>query len=192
MFNRCIPSIGSNSEDSSDKNEVIVDKQVNDGKDITKGTILDATRKLMLFTSVQNFVSNAITDLADTYWMIGIGLLLTFLLCMLWIFLMRFIAGILIWSSITILFVLFGGLFGYSVYQCDQVYKKNDENADKTIFGVNFTPDYLDDVLELKDTWLAFSIISGIFTLIIILIFIALRKRISLAIALLDQGNCIN
>ena len=188
VFGRCIPSIGSSSEDSSDQNEVIVHKKDNNGREITKGTIVDATRRLMLFTSARDFISNAITDLTNTYWMIGIGLILTFLLCMLWIFLMRFIAGILIWTSITSLFVLFAGLFGYSIYRCNQVYKNNDPDADNNIFGVNITPDYFDDVLALKDTWLAFSIISGFFTLIIILVFIALRKRISLAIALLDQG----
>ena len=83
-------------------------------------------------------------------------------------------------------------IYFYSVYRCDQVYKSGDEDADKGIFQVNYTPDFFQDVLKLKDTWLAFSIISGIFTLIIILIFIALRKRIQLAIALLDQGKSQN
>ena len=89
------------------------------------------------------------------------------------------------------LFVLFSGGFGYSVYKCDQAYKSGDPIADKGLLEVNITPDYFLDVLKLKDTWLAFSIISGIFTLIILLIFIALRKRISLAIELINQGMWI-
>ena len=142
----------------------------------------------MIFMSARDFFENAITDVKETWWMIGVGLILAFLLCMLWIFLMRFFAGILIWTSLIVLFVLFSGGFGYSVYKCDQAYKSGDPIADKGLLEVNITPDYFLDVLKLKDTWLAFSIISGIFTLIILLIFIALRKRISLAIELINQG----
>ena len=75
------------------------------------------------------------------------------------------------------------------MYKCDQAYKSVDPDADKGLLQVNITPNYFVDVLKLKDTWLAFSIISGIFTLIILLIFIALRKRISLAIELINQGT---
>jgi len=183
FLGRCIPAIGGG-EESGDT--VIIKNE--DKEDLTVKGVQDATRRIMAFVSVRDFLSNAIMDVKETYWMIGIGLILAFLLCMLWIFLMRFIAGILIWTSILVLFVLFAGLFGYSVYRCDQVYKSGDEDADNSIFQVNYTPDFFQDVLKLKDTWLAFSIITGIFTLIIILIFIALRKRIQLAIALLDQG----
>ena len=81
----------------------------------------------------------------------------------------------------------------FSVYRCHQVYNTEDPDsiADNNLFQVNITPDYFHDVLKLKDTWLAFSIISGIFTLIILLIFIALRQQISLAIELINQGKLI-
>jgi len=176
FLGRCVPALGGE------------DTIVSEDKNLTKENVQDATRRIMTFISARDFLSDAITDLKETYWMIGIGLILSFLLCMLWVFLMRFIAGILIWTSISVLFILFSGLFGYSVYRCDQVYKSGDPEADKGLLQVNLTPDYFFDVLKLKDTWLAFSIITGIFTLVIILIFIALRKRIQLAIALLDQG----
>jgi len=184
FLGRCVPDIGG--EESNNKT-ISKDENIAE-KELTVKNIQDARRRIVTFISARDFLNNAVTDLYDTYWMIGIGLILAFLLCMLWVFLMRFIAGFLIWTSILILFVLFAGLFGYSVYRCDQVYKSGDKNADDSIFQVNYTPDFFVDVLKLKDTWLAFSIITGIFTLIIILIFIALRKRIQLAIALLDQG----
>ena len=47
-----------------------------------------------------------------------------------------------------------------------------------SILEVNFTPDYLDNVLKLRDTWLAFLIILAIIAIIILLILIALRQRI--------------
>ena len=63
------------------------------------------------------------------------------------------------------------------------------------MFQVNITPDYFQSndfedpgVLELKSTWLAFVIISGILFGIALLIFVALRQRIQLAIGLIKEG----
>jgi len=188
LFGRCIPDIKGSSDEKSDDKTVVT---TTDGKELKEKEIQDASRRIMIFMSARNFFENAITDVKETWWMIGVGLILAFLLCMLWIFLMRFFAGILIWTSLIVLFVLFSGGFGYSVYKCDQAYKSDDKDVDKGLLEVNITPDYFFDVLKLKDTWLAFSIISGIFTLIILLIFIALRKRISLAIELINQGAVV-
>ena len=58
-----------------------------------------------------------------------------------------------------------------------------------SIFEVNFTPDYFNNVLELRDTWLAFTIIAAIILLILILIFLTLRKRIIIAIKMIEQGS---
>ena len=47
-----------------------------------------------------------------------------------------------------------------------------------SILEVNFTPDYLNDVLSLRDTWLAFVIILAILAILILMILIALRQRL--------------
>ena len=47
-----------------------------------------------------------------------------------------------------------------------------------SILEVNFTADYLTDVLALRDTWLAFVILLAILAIIILLILVALRQRI--------------
>ena len=47
---------------------------------------------------------------------------------------------------------------------------------------MNLTPDYLNDVLGLRDTWLAFVCLLGIILAIILLILLALRQRIQIAI----------
>ena len=56
------------------------------------------------------------------------------------------------------------------------------------ILQVNLTPDYLNNVLQLADTWLAFAIILGILTGIVLLVLIALRNRIQIAVELLEQA----
>ena len=65
----------------------------------------------------------------------------------------------------------------------------NEPPEASNIFEVNFTPDYFYDVLDLKDTWLAFMVILGVIFLILLLLFIGLRQRIRIAIKLIEQGS---
>ena len=50
------------------------------------------------------------------------------------------------------------------------------------------TPDFLQDVFGLRDTWLALVCVLGIILAIIILVLVALRQRINIAIELIEQG----
>ena len=54
---------------------------------------------------------------------------------------------------------------------------------------INFTPNYGRDFLNLAQTWLAFSIILGIIFLVVALVLIVLRKRIALAIELIQESS---
>lgn len=46
----------------------------------------------------------------------------------------------------------------------------------------------LETYLKLKNTWLTFAIITGVLLAILLLVVIALRNRLSLAVALIKQG----
>ena len=118
--------------------------------------------------------------------MIGIGFILACVLSFVWILLMRFFTGIMVWTSIGLIFVLVSGLFGYSLHRYYQV--KDITTNQINILQVNLTPDYLNNVLQLADTWLAFAIILGILTGIVLLVLIALRNRIQIAVELLEQA----
>ena len=59
----------------------------------------------------------------------------------------------------------------------------------ENIFQVNYTPMFLHDILQLRDTWISFSIISGIILFICICLFLALRKRIEIAIKMIEHGS---
>ena len=119
--------------------------------------------------------------------MIGVALAVATIISFLWIVLMRFVAGIMVWTSIGLIFGLFGGLFGYTLYK--YIVIRNLPSAQGNIFMVNFTPDYFDDVLALADTWLAFACICGIIFVIILLVLIALRTRIQIAIELIEEAS---
>ena len=49
--------------------------------------------------------------------MIGIALIAATVLSFLWILLMRFLTGLMVWLSVALIFVLVGGLFGYCVFR---------------------------------------------------------------------------
>mgnify|MGYP001184644322 FL=1 len=186
FLGRCLPSLNIQSGNNDDKTIVIEANQTVNQEPIKKGTIKGAITSLGAFLSLRDFGEQVFNDLKDTWWMIGIGLALAFVLSSLWIILMRFLTAIMVWTSIGLSFILMSGLFGFSLYKYLLI--KDQESEYENIFHVNYTPDFLKDVLALKQTWLAFTIITGIITSIILLILIALRERIQIAIKLIEQG----
>ena len=62
-------------------------------------------------------------------------------------------------------------------------------NGPDNIFQVNYTPMFLHDILQLKDTWISFAIISGAILFICFCLYLALRKRIQIAIKMIEHGS---
>ena len=54
---------------------------------------------------------------------------------------------------------------------------------------LNWTPAIAEDFLKQRDTWVAFTAITGIIFLVVVCLFIFLRQRILIAIALIEQGS---
>ena len=80
-------------------------------------------------------------------------------------------------------------LFRYFVLCYRYWLVKDIVDGPENIFQVNYTPMFLHDVLQLKDTWIIFSIISGIILFICICLFLALRQRIKIAIKMIEHGS---
>ena len=155
---------------SEDDNATIISNTENpSGEIVKKGTVKHALTALGAFLSVRDFGERLFNDLSDTWWMIGIGFILAFILSFTWILLMRWLAGIMVWTSIGLIFVLVSGLFGYSLYRYMMV--KDVASSQISILQVNLTPDYLQEVLSLRDTWLAFTCILGIVSIRVSLFF---------------------
>jgi len=189
LLGRCFPaslSAGSNNQSE----EVVVRKiETKNNHDITKGELDRALYRLGAFLNLRQVGERIFSDLKETYWMIGIALIGACIISFLWIVLMRFLAGFMVWSSILLVFLGIGGLLGYSGYKLYFVWISDDPETLKNIFQLNWTPEIVEDFLNQRDTWLAFTIILGIIFLIIVLLFIFLRQRILIAIALIEQGS---
>lgn len=194
ILGRCLPialeyGTGTNStkQRSQGKKNIVDPEDTSDNQGIDEDKLKKAVTALGAFLSVRDFGERIFNDLSDTWWMIGLGFILACILSFLWIVLMRCMAGVMVWTSIGLVFVLVAGLFGYSLHRYLLV--KDVADAQGSILEINLTPDYLKDVLALRDTWLAFVIILGILTGIVILVLIALRQRIQIAIQLIEQGS---
>ncbi|KAF5300796.1 hypothetical protein FQR65_LT09099 [Abscondita terminalis] len=116
-----------------------------------------------------------VEDIMNTWKHILVALVLALLVCIIYIVLMRWIAGVMVWISI--LGVL--AVLSFGVYYCVTQYQHYRDNP------ISQTKNFL----EKKGTWLAFLIILSVILLILLLMLIFLRKRIILSIALIKEAS---
>uniref|UniRef100_A0A8D3DMC5 Choline transporter-like protein n=1 Tax=Scophthalmus maximus TaxID=52904 RepID=A0A8D3DMC5_SCOMX len=108
------------------------------------------------------------------------GLVIAMLTSLLFIVLLRFLAGIMVWVMIVLVILVIG--YGES--------KSTHCHAHLRIYcsALNRPTDF-SVYLQIRQTWLAFMIILAIVDVIIILLLIFLRKRILIAIALIKEAS---
>ena len=58
-----------------------------------------------------------------------------------------------------------------------------------TFQQVNWTPYFFEDLLALRDTWLILTLLLSFILTAVLLLLVFLRRRICLAIALIEQGS---
>uniref|UniRef100_A0A668AFG9 Choline transporter-like protein n=1 Tax=Myripristis murdjan TaxID=586833 RepID=A0A668AFG9_9TELE len=114
------------------------------------------------------------------------GLVIAMLTSLLFIVLLRFLAGIMVWVMIVMVILV----IGYGIFHCYMEYAalKGQAGANVTLQDLGFQTDF-SVYLQIRQTWLAFMIILAIVEVIIILLLIFLRKRILIAIALIKEAS---
>ncbi|CAG0917812.1 unnamed protein product [Notodromas monacha] len=149
-------------------------------------SFLDAIGFLKLIEEIREVGQRIFEDLRTTWWAILIGLLFGAAVAFVWIVLMRFVAAVMVYASI------FGvlGIFSYGLYFSIDKYieLKSHPGSSASLTDIGFTLQ-LDVYLHLRDTWLTFAVIIGIFLVITLLIFIFLRSRIAIAVELIREGS---
>uniref|UniRef100_A0A8B9KZ09 Choline transporter-like protein n=1 Tax=Astyanax mexicanus TaxID=7994 RepID=A0A8B9KZ09_ASTMX len=125
-------------------------------------------------------------DYASSWYWILIGLIITMVISLLFILLLRFTAGVLLWL------VIFGVIaaVGYGIWHCywEYVALQGKPDADVTISDIGFQTDFR-VYLQLSQTWLIFMISLAVIEAVIIVVLIFLRSRVRIAIALLKEGS---
>uniref|UniRef100_A0A8D3EE97 Choline transporter-like protein n=1 Tax=Scophthalmus maximus TaxID=52904 RepID=A0A8D3EE97_SCOMX len=125
-------------------------------------------------------------DYTQSWYWILIGLVIAMLTSLLFIVLLRFLAGIMVWVMIVLVILV----IGYGIFHCYMEYAalKGEPGANVTLQDLGFQTDF-SVYLQIRQTWLAFMIILAIVDVIIILLLIFLRKRILIAIALIKEAS---
>nr|XP_002126506.1 choline transporter-like protein 5 [Ciona intestinalis]XP_018668803.1 choline transporter-like protein 5 [Ciona intestinalis] len=192
VVGRCIPrvatdlvSFAAESLDSAGNslNATLVDSN---NQTITGQSLLDGTAPIKLYLEARAIAEKIFADLTVSwYWLLGM-LGITAIVAFLWIVIMRWVAGVMVW--VTLLGII--GVLSFGVWYCyDEWNKLKTVAGSKTsIISVGFTTN-LSTYLALQDTWLAFLIILAIVDAILILVIIFLRKRIQIAIQIIRQSS---
>ncbi|XP_006896231.1 PREDICTED: choline transporter-like protein 4 [Elephantulus edwardii] len=122
-------------------------------------------------------------DLAQSWYWILICLAISLVLSLLFILLLRLVAGPLV----LVLIVGVLGVLAYGIYHCWEEYRVlRDRGA--SISQLGFTTD-LSAYRSVQETWLAALIILAVLEGILLLMLIFLRQRIRIAIALLQEAS---
>ncbi|KAM9350010.1 choline transporter-like protein 5-A [Symphorus nematophorus] len=127
-----------------------------------------------------------VEDYAKSWAWILIGLLLSFAVSLVFILLLRFTAGLLLW--ITIIAVIL--LLAYGMWYCSMVLSqlRHTPGSDVAIVEVGLQTD-LQVYLQLTQTWIILLVSLGVTEASILLMLIFLRRRVRVAIALLREAS---
>uniref|UniRef100_A0A4W5NB84 Choline transporter-like protein n=1 Tax=Hucho hucho TaxID=62062 RepID=A0A4W5NB84_9TELE len=121
-----------------------------------------------------------------TVYSISRGLVIALVVSLIFILLLRFTAGLLLWFTIIAVILV----IAYGIWHCYLEFSllRQQPGADVTIVDIGFQTDVM-VYLQLSQTWLIFLIALGTIEASILIILIFLRRRVRVAIALLREGS---
>ncbi|KAM8972489.1 choline transporter-like protein 2 [Pelodytes ibericus] len=148
--------------------------------------LVEGAKKANVVLEARQVAMKIFEDYTVSWYWIIIGLVIAMVISLIFVVLLRFLAGIMVWVMI----VLVIAVMGYGIFHCYMEYArlKGEAGSDITLSDIGIQTD-LRVYLHLRQTWLAFMIILCIMEVIIILLLIFLRKRIVIAIALIKEAS---
>ncbi|XP_070840760.1 choline transporter-like protein 4 [Chaetodon trifascialis] len=149
----------------------------------TANIIKNGTEDLVNGFNAREIGVRIFEDFASAWPWILIGLLIAMVVSMLFLLLLRFTAPVMVW--VLIIGVLGAGAYG--IWHCYWEYD-NHKQASATISDIGFTTNF-NVYLQVQETWLAFLIIISVAEAIILLTIIFLRKRILIAVAIIQESS---
>lgn len=154
------------------------------GENVTSGNAEELfSGAVSVFLELQSIFQVLYEDLVASWHMVLIGLCIGMLLSFIYIVIMRWLAGVIVWGS---LIALFGGL-GFGVYYCWIQYSALEGTAGAD-GKIEFSSNLL-SYLRLQKTWMIFGIILLSVLCILLLITLCLCNRIRIAIALIKESS---
>ncbi|CAL8238507.1 unnamed protein product, partial [Lota lota] len=181
---RCLPALGTLKGVVVVGKETTLDDGVGDKVNATD--LLDAAKKSNVVVEARQVAMRIFEDYTVSWYWILLGLLIAMVISLIFIVLLRYLAGVMIWVMIVSVILV----IGYAIFHCYVGFAnmKGDPGANVTIKDLGLQTNF-SIYLQIRQTWLAFMIILAIVEVVIILLLIFLRKRIRIAIALIKEAS---
>uniref|UniRef100_A0A671R825 Choline transporter-like protein n=1 Tax=Sinocyclocheilus anshuiensis TaxID=1608454 RepID=A0A671R825_9TELE len=156
------------------------------GQNINATDLLEASKKSNVVVEARAVAMRIFEDYTQSWHWILLGLVIAMLVSLMFILLLRCLAGVMVWVMIIMVVIV----IGYGIFHCYMQYAslKGQAGSDVTIKDLGLQTDF-SVYLQIQQTWLAFMIILCIVEVVIILLLIFLRKRLLIAIALIKEAS---
>uniref|UniRef100_A0A8C3UPL4 Choline transporter-like protein n=1 Tax=Catharus ustulatus TaxID=91951 RepID=A0A8C3UPL4_CATUS len=143
--------------------------------------LLEGAKQANVVLEARQLAMKIFEDYTVSWYWIIIGLVIAMLASLIFIVLLRFLAGVMVPAPIL-------AFFPPGIFHCYRSTPAEGEaGSDVSLSELGFQTD-LRVYLHLRQTWLAFMIILCVLELLIVLLLIFLRKRILIAIALIKEA----
>ncbi|XP_051744292.1 choline transporter-like protein 2 isoform X2 [Ctenopharyngodon idella] len=183
FLQRCFPSLGKKGEVITVGNQETFNdgEKTRDAKDLVAGM-----KNATIVMEGRQVAMKIFEDYTKSWYWILICLLIAVVLSLIFIVLLRYLAGIMVWVMILMVVIV----IAYGIAHCSIKYVnlKDSPGSNITLQQLGFQPDF-SVYLHIRQTWLAFIIILAILELIIILLLIFLRNRIRIAVELIKEAS---
>lgn len=176
LYNRCIPNI-------VNFNETI--RELMDKYNISLDKLSNSTEVIDTLMTVNKISDNVLHDLNATWRYFILSFLIVLFVSLLYIFLLRYVAGILVWLSILALIVLLAG----GSYVSYKNYVQLRDTGEPVVQLSNNLKGKLQSVFNKQEFWMILLCIFGVLLALILIMVIFLRKRISIAVTLIREGS---
>ncbi|OWF46136.1 Choline transporter-like protein 2 [Mizuhopecten yessoensis] len=187
VIRRCVPTVLVNfinsigDLDSNINSSVPTTLSSKDGTGLTASILSTALDVFGTFIKAKEYAEKIMSEVLRTWWVIVVFMIIVMLLSLLYIVLLRLLAGFMVW------FTIFGmlGAFGYaSVHLLMYYMDSSNDNVDMTIYLSVGTITY-----SKSKMYLTLGILTSIIFTIILVITIFLCQRISIAIGLIKEAS---
>uniref|UniRef100_A0ABK0L7X8 Choline transporter-like protein n=1 Tax=Rattus norvegicus TaxID=10116 RepID=A0ABK0L7X8_RAT len=184
LAQRCFPAIHASKGVLMVGNETTYEDGHGTRKNVTD--LVEGAKKANKVLEARQLAMQIFEDYTVSWYWIVIGLVIAMLLSLMFIVLLRFLAGVMVWVMIVMVILV----LGYGIFHCYAEYSRlrGEAGSDVSLVDLGFQTD-LRVYLHLRQTWMAFMIILSILEVVIILLLIFLRKRILIAIALIKEAS---
>uniref|UniRef100_A0A8C3QWE0 Choline transporter-like protein n=1 Tax=Cyanoderma ruficeps TaxID=181631 RepID=A0A8C3QWE0_9PASS len=193
LARRCFPAIQAKKGVIMVGNKTTYDDGHGNRRNVTD--LLEGAKQANVVLETRQLAMKIFEDYTVSWYWIIIGLVIAMVASLIFIVLLRFLAGIMVWVMIVMVILVLG--YGEvtlrvlpGIFHCYMEYAKlkGEAGSDVSLTDLGFQTD-LRVYLHLRQTWLAFLIILCVLELVIVLLLVFLRKRILIAIALIKEAS---